>query len=556
VLAFALAGFLFLSGLGTPPLIDPDEGRNAEVAREMRETGRWVVPQYNGFDYLDKPAFYFRLVALSFSVFGETEFAARLPSALFGLLTLSVIAAFCRLVYGPREAALAVLVAATAPLVIAFARLVIFDMILAFFVTAALCAGYLAEEGRARRAWYLLGAGAAGCATLVKGPVGFLVPTIVLALFHLVERRPRAILRLLHPLNLLVFFAVVLPWFLAVTRERPDFPHYGIVAESLKRFATGEADRMKPFWYYLPLVALGIGAWAILVPRAAARAWRNRAGLSRPTRFFVTWALATLVFFSLSGSKLPQYILPTVLALSALVARVLARALDDGQAAEGVRKGLTGIGLMSLGTAAALLAFVLWREPLSRLVGIRSGSFVRTEPVVEPAAVALALIGCVALAARRSRDVRFHVAAYVAAPVLLATVSWTGLVEFAENSSSREIARRIEALAPEAPYACLACYPRGVPFYVRRYPTVFTEDGRELRSNYLRYTIANGGAWPASIVPLARRDAWLATVRGPLLLLAQKTTRDALDAIAHERGASVVELAPGWWGALLPARGD
>ncbi len=557
-LAFAVAGYLFLAGLGTPPLIDPDEGRNAEVAREMRETGRWIVPQYNGFPYLDKPAFYFRAVALSLAVFVETEFAARLPSALFGLLTLALLAAFCRRVYGPREAVLAVVVAATSPLMFVFARLVIFDMTLAFFVCAALCAGYLAEEreGRARRGYFLGGAAAAACATLVKGPVGFLVPMIVLVAFHLAERQPRAIARLLHPLNVLVFLGIVLPWFFAVARERPDFPHYGLVAESFRRFATGDFDRSKPFWYFLPLVALGLGAWAILVPRAAVRAWRGRARLARPDRFFIVWALGTLLFFSLSGSKLPQYVLTTVIALSVLVARTVARAFEDptGRAALGLRYGLTGIGLMSLGASAVLLAFVLWREDLVRLFGIRSGAFERMAPVMAPAAAAAAAIGTVALVARRSRSVPVAFAAYVAAPLLLATVTWRGLVEFAERASSRAIARRIEAVAPGAPYACLACYPRGVPFYVRRYPTVLTADGRELRSNYLRYTIEKGGPWPESIVPLGQRDAWLATVRGPLLLLAQPLARDDLAVIAAARGAEVFDLVPGWWGALLPAR--
>lgn len=559
-LALALAGFLFLAGLGTPPLIDPDEGRNAEVAREMREEGRWVVPQYNGFPYLDKPAFYFRLVALSFAAFGETEFAARLPSALFGLMTLALLAAFCRRVYGWREAALSVAVAATAPLVIVFARLVIFDMVLAFFVCAALFAGYLAEEreGRARRGWLLAGAVAAGGATLVKGPVGFLVPTLVLSVFHLVQRRPRAILRLLHPLHLLVFLGVVLPWFLAVTCERPDFPHYGLVAESFRRFATADFDRGKPLWYYLPLVPAGLGAWAIVVPRAAIRAFRERARLARPDAFFIVWGVTTLVFFSFSGSKLPQYVLTTVIALSALVARVFARALEDpgGRAAAGVRYGLTGVGLFCLGTAAVLLAFVLERAELVRLLGIRSGSFERMEPVMVRGTVAFALMGAVALLARPSKRIPVSLFAYVAIPLLLTTVTWPGLVEFAERASSRAIARRVEEIAPRTPYASLACYPRGVPFYVRRYPTVLTADGRELRSNYLRYTLEKGGPWPASIVPLAQRDAWLATVHGPLLLLAQPSMRDALDSIAVARGAQVVELVPGWWGALLPERGS
>ena len=203
--AFLLAAVLFFARLGDLPLIDPDEGRNAEVAREMAESGAWVVPTFNAIPYLDKPALYFRAVALSFGAFGRSETTARLPSALSATALVVMMFVFCRRVYGERTAALTVLVLATTPLVIGFARLVIFDMPLTLFVSAAILAGYLAEEdpGPARRRWLLLGAAASAVATLIKGPVGFLVPGAVLAVLHLVERRPRAILRMLAPVNLL-----------------------------------------------------------------------------------------------------------------------------------------------------------------------------------------------------------------------------------------------------------------------------------------------------------------------------------------------------------------
>src|SRR4051812_1190804 len=161
--------------LGDLPLRDPDEGRNAEIAREMLATGEWLTPTYNGLVYLDKPAFFFRAVALAFSIFGENEFAARLPSALAACGILLMVYRFCRRDYDSETAALAVVVVATTPLFFAMARHVMSDMILAFFVCGAICSGYIAEQHEAarRRNWYLLAAAAAGFATLVKGPVGF-----------------------------------------------------------------------------------------------------------------------------------------------------------------------------------------------------------------------------------------------------------------------------------------------------------------------------------------------------------------------------------------------
>ena len=149
------------------------------------------MPTYNGLTYLDKPAFLFKAVAISYSLFGVSETSARLPSAFFATLLMAMLFAFCRREY-PRSntAALAVIITATSPLFIVFARHVIFDMTLAFFVCASIFCAYLAEQsvGKIRTQWYLLASASAGFATLVKGPIGFLIPLLVVTTFNLVER--------------------------------------------------------------------------------------------------------------------------------------------------------------------------------------------------------------------------------------------------------------------------------------------------------------------------------------------------------------------------------
>ncbi len=144
--ALLLIAVLFSVRLGRLPLTDPDEGRNAEVAREMLVSGSWIVPTYDGVPYLDKPALYFRTVAASFRAFGFHEWAARLPSVLSALALFGLLYAFCRGIWGGGAAALAVLVAAASPLVVIFARAVIFDMPLALFVSAAILAVFEAER--------------------------------------------------------------------------------------------------------------------------------------------------------------------------------------------------------------------------------------------------------------------------------------------------------------------------------------------------------------------------------------------------------------------------
>ena len=131
-LALLAAAIVFVTclRLGHLPLLNPDEGRNAEIGREMKESGAWLVPTYNGVVRLDKPTFYFKTVALSLAAFGETETAARLPSALFGLGLLGLVVAFCQRVYGTPTALLAVIVLATMPLYLAQARTVMVDIAL------------------------------------------------------------------------------------------------------------------------------------------------------------------------------------------------------------------------------------------------------------------------------------------------------------------------------------------------------------------------------------------------------------------------------------------
>ena len=264
--SFVLCAYMLFGRLGGWPLISPDEGRNAEVAREMSLSHSWLVPTYDGLAYLDKPAFYFKTIALSFSLFGESEGVARLSSAFFGFSLLVAVFLFCRRVYDQRTAMLAMLIVSTTPLYIAFSRIVIFDMTLAFFVSSTIFACFLAEEceEKQRIRWYLIGALSAGIATLIKGPVGFIVPTLVIAIFNGVEGRLGVMRHAFALRNWAVFFAIVLPWFVGLSLLRPDFPYYGIMKESVARFTTTEFHRTAPFYYYAPIIAGTFFAWSLL----------------------------------------------------------------------------------------------------------------------------------------------------------------------------------------------------------------------------------------------------------------------------------------------------
>lgn len=560
-LAVAIAWLTICFRLGSLPLLQPDEGRNAEVAREMKLSGAWLVPTYNGVDYLDKPAFYFKAVALCLAVFGDNETAARIPSAVFGLALLALVFAFCREVHGTRCGLLAVIVTATLPLFVMNSRTVIFDMALAFFVCGAIFAGYLAEEmeGRVRRNLYLLGAAATGLATLVKGPVGVVLPLLVLLVFNRVEGRRGAWRRLLSPLNLLVFFGVTLPWFVGLCLAHRDFLHYGLVEETFHRFTTARTfHRSEPFYFYLLIIAVTFFPWSLLLPEAGLATWRERWAKShRADRLCLLWSVAVVVFFSISQSKLPGYILSVTVACGILVARLFEVALADqaSLAARLARRATLAFGICCLLVAVAAMAGVSQMRLLAGPLRIPVADAEHLGWAVLPLAVALAVFGVFGLVAYYRRSPRLCFLCLALFIPLGANAGLGAIGVIFEAKSGRQIAAQLPSLSPETELACLECFPNGVPFYLRRTATLISRDGGELTSNYIIYSLKKDSTWPKQIVPLADFDAWLVSRKTPVYLIVRRSNRDKLQAIAATRGATVQALAADYWGAALPAPG-
>lgn len=560
VVSFILSAYMLFGHLGESPLIAPDEGRNAEVAREMSQSRAWLVPTYDGLTYLDKPAFYFKTIALSFSLFGESEGVARLSSAVFGFSLLVALFLFCRRVYDQRTATLALLIVATTPLYIAFSRTVIFDMTLAFFVCSGIFSCYLAEEceGRRRSQWYLIGALSAGIATLVKGPVGFIVPTLVIAIFNGLEGRKGAMKRFFALRNWAVFLAVVLPWFIGLSVLCPDFPYYGIMKESVSRFTTTEFRRTAPFYFYALIIASCFFAWSLLLPESILAAWRTRQRWSRADRLFVVWSVVVVLFFSMSQSKLPGYILTAVAALGILTARVFAAALEnsDGRAGRIVRRATVALLLLSAAAALFLGAITLRPEALEHRLRFSHEVFAAFTPFFLPMALSFGGVAFLTALARWTQDVRLAFVAFLSIPLLLITAHFDLVSHYAESRSSRSLAQSIPAnLPPDTEIACLKCLPNGLPFYLKRLVTVLTDDGTELTSNYVLFKLNSAESWPERVVPLDQRDQWLATRTHPVYLLAKNKNVARLRAMAAGYGVDVTELGSGYWAALLPPSG-
>ena len=560
VIGFALCAFILFSHLGDMALLWPDEGRNAEVAREMQNSGSWLVPTYNGQTYLDKPAFYFKTVALSFAWFGESEAVARLSSTIFAFLLLIEVFLFCRKIYDQRTAILAILLIASTPMYLAFARIVIFDMTLAFFVCSAIFACYLADEtdGQTQKRWYLLGAAMAAIATLVKGPVGFILPTLVMSVFHFWQGRFRVMKQAFSLVNIALFFAIVLPWFVGLSLQCPDFPYYGIMKESVGRFTTTEFHRNAPFYYYALIIAATFFPWSLLLPESIHSVWKNRLQLTKPDKLFIVWAIVMVLFFSVSKSKLPGYILTVTVALGILSARLFTESLNNSA---GKFFAIIHRSVMLLASCCLLIGggmAVLWLMPnlVTEHVSIAKAhqleNYLPFFPRLFCSFFAVALLSAISWYFKNSRLI---FASFMSVAVLLLTVNFSMLTHFSESRSAKLLAAKLPHDMPEnTELACLECLPNGLSFYSKRLMTVLTKDGKEFTSNYVAFSLHSANPWPAGVVPIALSETWLANQLHPVYLLANSGNLALLETIAKQRGLAVTTLGFDYWAVLVPAR--
>ncbi|QFY41739.1 glycosyltransferase family 39 protein [Candidatus Methylospira mobilis] len=556
--AVLIVFFMLFNRLGDLALLSPDEGRNAEVAREMLVSGNWLVPVYNGLDYLDKPAFYFRTVALTYAVLGVSETSARLSSALAGCGLLLVLYAFCRREYSARTALLAVMIVATMPLFMVFSRYVIFDMTLAFFVCSSIFAAYVAEttpdEAQRKRRHYLAAA-LGSVATLVKGPVGFIIPLLVITLWRLVERQPGALRRIFSPLHIAIFLLIVAPWFAGVSYHHPDFPYYGIVKESLSRFGTSEFQRTQPFYFYAVIIASCFFPWSALLPEGLARLWQCRAQLRSADRLLMVWTLAVVLFFSISQSKLPGYILSTTVTLGILIARVFALAMEsaDNRIAHMIMRALAGIAFVCAAIGAFFWFELKQPEKLHALLQIKDAYWTPWPAALNSLVVTLAAVGALALYARLRRSLTLAFAAFLALPLALVTVNFDLMQIYGAGRSSRELARQFNELTPETEVACIRCFPGGLAFYLQRELTVFSDVGDEFTSNYIIFALKNSAERPHQVADPARIDSWLASRKHPVYLIAEKAMLPLLENAAAHANTPVRQLNEQYWATLLTA---
>ena len=462
---FALSWFALL---GVRPLFNPDEGRYAEIPREMLATGNWLVPRLNDLVYIEKPPLQYWATAVSFELFGVDVWAARLYPGLCGLLAVLVTAALARRLWGGETAWRAGIMLASTFGMIVLSQQLTLDMSLTFFTTLTLASFCVAQEARtgeaSRRHWMLLAWASAAGAFLTKGLVALVLPGLTLLTYSLLYRHWRLWRRLSIPTGLALFGLITVPWCVLMQRHVPQFFDFFFIREHFQRFLTRIEDRYEPMWFFVPVLAIGCLPWILPAGRAFASAWRIEKGATTfaPRAFLWVWCVVIFVFFSLSDAKLVPYILPLLPALVLLMASAPAEQLRRD-----LRRTCLGViaaGLM-LVAAAAILPHLL-HDPA------RAPYFAGLQlPLVAMGLVALG--GGLIARGRAEPTPTLGVTGYVCVVILL-----IGARCVAPIYSDAALAEQIShAIMPGTPIYAVRTYDQTLPFYLGQTMTLVETRG-------------------------------------------------------------------------------
>lgn len=329
VLLLAFLGVWFYM-LGARSLVPTDEGRYAEMAREMLASGDWITLRLNGIKYFEKPPLQNWMNALSFAAFGLGDWQARLWTGLCGLLGIFMAAYTAFKLYGKRVAISTSLILGASFYWAAMGHINTLDMGLSAMMTVALCGLLLAQRDQAsereRRNGMLLCWAGMALATLSKGLIGVILPGGVLFVYFIWTRQFSLISRLHLGKGLLLFFAITAPWFILVWQANPEHPHFFFIHEHFQRFTSTIHKRGGAWYYFFPLLVIGIIPWLGLLLPSLWQSLKKEKAQFQAQKMLTAWAVFIFFFFSISGSKLPSYILPIFPALAILIALYLEHA--------------------------------------------------------------------------------------------------------------------------------------------------------------------------------------------------------------------------------------
>lgn len=426
-------------GLTAFGLVGPDEPRYAAIARDMAEGGDWVTPQLHGEPWLEKPILYYWVAAVGYRLFGDTEVAARFPSVAGAATTMLALSWLTRRFYGSTTTGLFLLLFPSSIAILVFARAATTDMLFSATLALSMVTAaplVLPRDVRGMTGWKIAFGTALGLAVLAKGPAGVVLAGASILIGAVGAGRVWQVFRLAGPWSLGSFAVVALPWYVLCALRNPDFIQVFFISHNVERFLTPVFQHQQAFWYFGPVLILGLAPWTAALGAAIHRiatTLRQQTWAGSPSMFLAGWVLFPVVFFSLSQSKLPGYVLPAIPAATVLLARAMAITLARPAAARSVALGTAGV----LG-AMAIAFFV---APGVASAGVKPG-------VVRPLALVLAVATVAAgyLATRGRLRATVTVAA-LAIGVGLWQLNTTLMPQLDASISTRVAAREARRLA-------------------------------------------------------------------------------------------------------------
>jgi 4-amino-4-deoxy-L-arabinose transferase-like glycosyltransferase len=465
----AAFGFVLL-GLGSTGILDNNEGLYAEIPREMLAFGDWkywIIPHLNGLPYMEKPPLLYWLTAISFALFGQSEWSARAVPALSSLACVAMLLWFGRAVYRPQAGRLAALMFVTGIGVTAMSRVLMFDMLLTALLCAALmCAYRYAAEGKLRfiRWSYAFLA----LALLAKGFVALVLYGLVMAVFLLSTQRSvkefaRSVGKWFEPWALLLFVAIALPWHLAASLTEPVFAWFYFINEHVLRFL----GRREPhdyyagaWWYYLPRMLIYLFPWSLLLVCLWGKPQQEAdADSVRLQRFLLPAWLAPLLFFSISSAKANYYLV----AVMPFAAFHLAVALENRGFLRVARRALPGLLIGALAVAGAVAVKLRGAPDLPNIAGVTAHDFL----LWTLAGMALLAFGGAWLARARAN---LGILAYLPLPVLCGVALWLVLIAMEPLASTRQVAQLLQRELPGRAVYLYRDFEQksSLPFYLKR----------------------------------------------------------------------------------------
>jgi len=460
---------MWFATLGPRRLLNPDEGRYAEIPREMLVSGDWVTPRLNGIKYFEKPPLQYWMTAVAYQVFGENEFAARFWAGFTGFAGILLAGWTSARLFNRAAGAMAAVITASSLLYLAIGHINTLDMSLSFFLELTVCSFLLAQHSAPRssaeRNWMLLAWAAAALAFLTKGLVALVLPSLTLLAYTVLTREFSAWKRLHIVKGLALFLLLALPWVIAAARANPEFLSFFFLHEQFARFLVNSHDRDGPIWYFLPLFVLGTLPWTFVALRQFNATWRFDAQTNglQMRRFLLVWIAVVIGFFSVSHSKLPPYIVPVMpmfaMVLGDVFTRLPARTLR-------MHLLVIGLGLGALGLAVSLLPVTIAGAKNAALV-----ADLRPETAIGFLLAAVAMLASNHMSGHKPIEVVVIVAGLGTLLGLSVLIKGTDALD--NTRSGYPLAGPIAAqLTPDTKLFSIGDYDQTLPFYLKRQITL------------------------------------------------------------------------------------